>query len=69
MRLGRRRMSSKYAGRVDQSQGDCPMVSQIDRQVGELSDLLDDLGIAENTVVFFCSDHGAAERLDGELNS
>ena len=45
------------------------MVSQIDRQVGELSDLLDDLGIAENTVVFFCSDHGAAERLDGELNS
>lgn len=45
------------------------MVSQIDRQVGELLDLLDELGIAENTIVFFCSDHGAAERLDGELNS
>ncbi len=45
------------------------MVSQIDRQVGALLDLLDELAIAENTIVFFCSDHGAAERLDGELNS
>ena len=45
------------------------MVSQIDRQVGELLDLLDELAVAENTIVFFCSDHGAAERLDGELNS
>ncbi len=31
--------------------------------------LLNELAIAENTVVFFCSDHGAAERLDGGLNS
>ena len=45
------------------------MVSQVDRQVGALLDLLDELGIAEQTIVFFCSDHGAAERLDGELNS
>ncbi len=45
------------------------MVGQIDRQVGILLDLLDELGIAERTVVFFCSDHGAAERLEGELDS
>ena len=45
------------------------MVEQIDRQVGALLALLDELGIAGDTVVFFCSDHGAAERLEGELDS
>ena len=61
----------KYAGRPWSVKAKviAAMVSQIDRQVGELLDLLDELRIAENTVVFFCSDHGAAERLEGELNS
>jgi len=45
------------------------MDSMIDRQVGEILDLLKELGIDKNTIVFFCSDNGAAERLDGILNS
>jgi arylsulfatase A-like enzyme len=34
------------------------MVTMIDRQVGELLSLLEDLGVAENTVVFFSGDNG-----------
>ncbi len=44
-------------------------VSQVDRHVGELYALLDELGIAENTVVMFCSDNGASNRFEGELDS
>lgn len=33
-------------------------VSQIDREVGLTLDLLDELGLADDTVVVFCSDHG-----------
>jgi len=33
-------------------------ISQIDREVGRTLDLLDELGIADNTIVVFCSDHG-----------
>jgi arylsulfatase A len=41
----------------------------IDRQMGELFDLLQQLGIDNNTIVFFCSDNGASNRFDGTLNS
>jgi len=34
------------------------MVHMLDRQVGEVMDLLKDLGVAENTIVFFCGDNG-----------
>src|SRR5690606_31306199 len=34
------------------------MVSQLDRQVGELVRLLDELGLSENTILFFTSDNG-----------
>jgi arylsulfatase A-like enzyme len=37
------------------------MVSMVDRQVGEVLGLLDELGIAENTVVFFSGDNGGAD--------
>jgi arylsulfatase len=33
-------------------------VSHIDREVGLTLDLIDELGLADNTVVVFCSDHG-----------
>ena len=33
-------------------------VSHLDREVGLTLDLLDELGLAEDTVVVFCSDHG-----------
>lgn len=45
------------------------MVNMIDRQVGELLDLLDELDIADNTVVFFCSDNGASYRFERALDS
>ena len=44
-------------------------VSMLDRHVGELTDLLRDLEIAEDTVVFFTSDNGASNRFEGELDS
>ena len=34
------------------------MVTMIDRQLGEIQDLLRELGLEENTIVFFCGDNG-----------
>ena len=34
------------------------LVSQVDRSVGVVLDTLDNLGLAENTIVVFTSDHG-----------
>jgi arylsulfatase A-like enzyme len=45
------------------------MDTMLDRHVGELLSLLKELGIDERTVVFFCSDNGAAQRFDGVLDS
>ena len=45
------------------------MDTMIDRQVGELFALLKELDIDEKTIVFFCSDNGAANRFDGVLDS
>lgn len=45
------------------------MNTWLDRQVGLLLDQLRRLGIADNTIVFFCSDNGAAYRLEGTLDS
>ncbi len=44
-------------------------VSMLDRHVGEILELLQDLDIAESTVVFFMSDNGPRLRRDGELDS
>ena len=45
------------------------MTDLIDRNVGQVLDLLDELGIADNTVVFLCSDNGASYRFEEELDS
>lgn len=45
------------------------MVSRLDRDVGRLLDLLDELVLSERTIVFFCSDNGAAERWEGRFES
>ena len=45
------------------------MDSMMDRQVGEIIALLKELGIDDNTTVFFTSDNGAAKRFDGVHNS
>ena len=41
----------------------------VDRHVGELFELLEELGIDDETIVFFSSDNGASMRNDGTLNS
>ena len=38
------------------------MITKIDTQVGQIADLLHELGIKDNTLLFFGSDHGAARR-------
>lgn len=45
------------------------MNSMIDRQVGEIVQLLEELGIAEQTLIIFTSDNGAARRWASSLNS
>lgn len=45
------------------------MITRLDRDVGRLRKLLGKLGIAENTLVFFTSDNGAAQRWEGIFDS
>lgn len=45
------------------------MDSMMDRQIGEIVDLLKELKIDDNTILFFTSDNGAAKRFDGVHNS
>ncbi len=45
------------------------MDTMIDRHVGEILKLLRELKIDDKTIVFFCSDNGAARRFDGIHNS
>ncbi len=41
------------------------MDTMVDRHVGEVFELLEELGITEDTIVFFCSDNGTDNRLEG----
>lgn len=43
--------------------------SMVDRHAGETLALLEELGIADNTIVFFTSDNGASKRFEGTLDS
>ncbi|RKY01659.1 sulfatase [Candidatus Poribacteria bacterium] len=45
------------------------MVGRLDRDVGRLLDLLEELGIDERTIVFFCSDNGPGRRWEGLFES
>ncbi len=45
------------------------MIARIDKDVGNLMDKLTELELAENTLVFFCSDNGAASRWEGRFDS
>jgi arylsulfatase A-like enzyme len=45
------------------------MVTMLDRDTGRILQLLKEMKIDENTIVFFCSDNGAADRYDGLFNS
>ena len=45
------------------------MITRMDRDVGRIMSLLKILNIDEHTLVFFCSDNGAARRWDGIFDS
>jgi arylsulfatase A-like enzyme len=45
------------------------MIARLDRDTGRLMRLLGELGLADNTVVFFTSDNGAARRWEGRFDS
>ena len=45
------------------------MVTRMDRDVGKIMALLKDLKIDQRTIVFFCSDNGAARRWEGRFDS
>ncbi len=53
----------------EQEKAYAAMITRMDRDIGRILDLLEELGIARNTVVFFSSDNGAAGRYDGLFNS
>ncbi|MHC4171585.1 MAG: arylsulfatase [Planctomycetota bacterium] len=45
------------------------MITRLDADVGRIMSLLKDLAIDEQTLVFFCSDNGAARRWEGIFDS
>jgi arylsulfatase A-like enzyme len=45
------------------------MVSRLDGDIGKIVELLSKLGLDQNTLVFFCSDNGAAQRWEGVFDS
>jgi arylsulfatase A-like enzyme len=45
------------------------MVTRLDRDLGRLLDLLSELKLEENTLIFFCSDNGGVDRREGVLDS
>ncbi len=45
------------------------MVTRMDADIGKIMTLLKETGIDENTIVFFCSDNGAAKRWEGRFDS
>jgi arylsulfatase A-like enzyme len=45
------------------------MITRMDGHVGMIMSLLKELGIDERTIVFFCSDNGAAQRWEGIFDS
>ena len=45
------------------------MITRMDDHIGHIMSLLKELKIDEKTILFFCSDNGAANRYDGLFNS
>ncbi len=45
------------------------MVERLDRDVGKVLDRLEANGLTDRTIVFFCSDNGAAQRWEGRFDS
>ncbi|MDG2167366.1 MAG: arylsulfatase [Opitutales bacterium] len=54
---------------TDDEKVQAAMITRLDRDIGSLFNLLKDLNLDENTLVFFCSDNGAAERWEGRFDA
>jgi arylsulfatase A-like enzyme len=52
----------------DQAKGQAAMITRMDGDVGRILDHLRDIGIAENTLVFFSSDNGPHDEAGHDLN-
>ncbi len=61
----------EYADRLwePQQKAYAAMITRMDRDIGRILDLLGELGLSENTIVFFTSDNGAQERSDRLFHS
>ena len=45
------------------------MITRMDADVGRIAEMIKDMAIEKNTLVFFCSDNGAANRWEGIFDS
>lgn len=54
---------AKYPGLPEQQKHLYGCITAMDEQIGRLKTFLSDKGIAENTILFFCSDNGPADGL------
>ncbi len=45
------------------------MISRMDRDIGRIIQFLSDFHLESETIIFFCSDNGAAQRWEGRFNS
>jgi arylsulfatase A-like enzyme len=59
---------ARYAEHPEDAQHYYAAVAALDEQVGRLRGILRELGVAENTMVFFCSDNGPEGDGPGERN-
>ncbi|MBD3177121.1 MAG: sulfatase-like hydrolase/transferase [Armatimonadia bacterium] len=62
------RWNAGYQRRPQDARVYAAMVSMVDRQVGELLGLLDELGIADNTLVLFTGDNGGQDYFSNEAH-
>ena len=62
---------SRYADRdwTTEEKAYAAMISRLDDHIGQIMALLKELQIDDQTVVFFCSDNGAANRYEGVFDS
>ncbi len=57
-----RKYANKAKGAIQQSAGYAAMLQDMDTGIGKILDLVEQLGIADNTYIFFLTDNGGVER-------
>ena len=63
---GRPDLKKKYASRGNQLSDYAAMVECLDENIGRLLSVLDELGLAENTMILFSSDNGGIRKLSNQ---